>query len=81
MKVRRRFETRGDRAEPRVLVPDDPAMLEMRTIYPSTVGSANRGERVLKSGVNSQKLGDKVIKGVWAESRLFRARFCSSQQA
>jgi hypothetical protein len=42
------FETRGDRAEPPVLVPNDPAMLEMRTIFPSTVGSANGGERVLK---------------------------------
>ena len=46
-------------------------MLEMRTIYPNTVRSANPGERVLKSGINSQKLGDQIIKGAWAGSPLF----------
>jgi hypothetical protein len=71
MKVRRRFETRGHRDEPHVLAADDPALLEMRTIYPNTVRSANPGERVLKSGVNSQKLGDRIIKGAWAGSPLF----------
>jgi hypothetical protein len=38
-------------------------MLEMRTIYLSTVGSANRGERVLKSGVNYQKIGESRVCG------------------
>jgi hypothetical protein len=71
VKVRRRFETRGHRDEAHVLAADDPAMLEFRTIYPNTVRSANPGERVLKSGVNSQKLGSQIIKGPWAGSPLF----------
>ena len=71
MKVRRRFETRGHRTEPHALAADDPVMLEMRTIYSNTVRSANPGERVLKSGINSQKLGDQIIKGAWAGSPLF----------
>jgi hypothetical protein len=71
MKVRRRFETRGLRDKPHVLAADDRALLEMRTIYPNTVRSANPSERVLKSGVNSQKLGDRIVKGAWAGSLLF----------
>lgn len=71
MKVRRRFETRGHRNEPHVLAADDPAILEMRTIYRTTVRSANPNERVLKSGVNSRKLGSQIIKGAWAGSALF----------
>jgi hypothetical protein len=71
MKVRRRHETRGHRDEPHILPFEHPAMIGMRTIYPNTVRSANAGEWVLKSGVNSQKLGDKIGKGDWAGSPLF----------
>ena len=62
MKVRRRFETRGHRVELHVLPPNDPALLEMRTIYPSTVRSASANTFVLKSGENSTKLGNKITK-------------------
>ena len=65
MKVRRRFETRGHRVELHVLPPNDPALLEMRTIYPSTVRSASANTFVLKSGENSTKLGNKITKGLW----------------
>jgi hypothetical protein len=65
MKVRRRFETRGHRDEPLMLAPDHPAMLEQRTLFPNTVRSANPDELVLKSGVHSTKLGDRITKGVW----------------
>lgn len=71
MKVRRRFETRGHLSEPHILASDHPAMLEARTLYPNTVRSANSSERVLKSGINSQKLGDRIIKGTWKGSPLF----------
>ena len=71
MKVRRRFETRGHRAEPYVLPPNDPALLEMRTIYPSTVGSASATTFVLKSGQNSTKLGNQIIKGVWKRMAIY----------
>lgn len=71
MKARRRFETRGHRNEPHILAADDPAMLEMRTIYRSTVRSADPNKRVLKSGINSRKLGSQIIKGAWAGLPLF----------
>jgi hypothetical protein len=71
MKVRRRFETRGHRAEPYVLPPNDPALLEMRTIYSSTVRSASATTFVLKSGENSTKLGNQIIKGVWKRMAIY----------
>jgi len=71
LKVRRRYETRGGRKAPRPLRPDHPAILEMRTNYPSTVRSANADERVLKSGIHSTKLGDRIAVGEWAGSPLY----------
>lgn len=71
MIARRRFETRGHRDQPQDLAADHPAMINMRTRYPSTVRSANPSERVLKSGINSTKLGDRIIKGVWRGSLLY----------
>jgi len=46
-------------------------MLEMRTIYRSTVRSADPNKCVLKSGINSRKLGSQIIKGAWAGLPLF----------
>jgi hypothetical protein len=69
-KVRRRFETHGSGA-PLVLPPDHLAMREQRTLFPNTVRSANPDELVLKSGIHSTKLGDKIVKGVWKEALIF----------
>lgn len=44
---------------------DHPAVVEGRTIYPSTVLWPTLAERVLKSGHNSRKIGDSVAKGRW----------------
>jgi hypothetical protein len=71
MKVRRRFEIRGHRGQPLVLPPNDPALREMRTIYPSTVRSASANTLVLKSGENSTKLGNQIVKGVWKGIALY----------
>ena len=68
--ARRRFATRGHR-DSTPLPPDHPAMLGMRTLYPSTVRSASSDEWVLKSGINSTKLGDRINKGAWRGSRLY----------
>lgn len=75
MVVRRRHESRGHHDQPHMLDPTSSAMVEMRTIYPTTVRSASSEERVLKSGINSRKLGDKIIKGVWAESPVYSLKF------
>lgn len=69
--VRRRHTMRGHRDRPVVLAPGHPAMIQQRTLYPSTVRSANPDEWVLKSGVNSTKLGDRIVTGEWAGSALF----------
>ena len=71
MKVRRRFESRSHREKRLKLPADHPAMTESRTMYPRTVRSANGDEWVLKSGINSIKLGDRVARGEWAGSPLY----------
>jgi hypothetical protein len=43
---------------------DHPALIEARTIYPSTV-RAGRDRWALKSGENSAKIGGLVMKGKW----------------
>ena len=42
-----------------------PAILESRTLFPSTVVDASASPRVLVSGVNSRKIGARVTKGRW----------------
>lgn len=71
MESKRRFETRGHRDKLRTLPADHPAMVGMRTLYPNTVRSANPNENVLKSGVNSTKLGSRIAKGPWAGAAIY----------
>lgn len=51
---------------PRVLLtPDHPALLDARTIFPSTVVHPKDSPRLLVSGVNQRKIGKVVSKGRW----------------
>lgn len=43
-----------------------PAIIEARSLFPSSVVSAAQTDRVLVSGANNRKLGDRIIKGAWA---------------
>jgi hypothetical protein len=48
-----------------------PAILESRTLYPSTVVNAKDSPRVLVSGINSRKIGKRVTKGRWKGMPLY----------
>lgn len=58
---------RGDAALPA----DHPAVLKARTLFPTTVVSADDAPRVLVSGHNSPKIGAKVRKGRWRGFPIF----------
>lgn len=45
---------------------DHPAIMEGRTLYPTTVTKADGAQRVLKSGVNQPKIGGEIRKGKWS---------------
>ena len=47
-----------------VLPVDHPATVERRTLFPSMVFAVG-GERVLKPGENSEKIGGRIVKGPW----------------
>lgn len=61
-----RFPYKTAHADPRpmVMAPDHGAVVEARTLFPSTVQD-RLDERVLKSGHNSPKIGRHVTKGQW----------------
>lgn len=70
--ARARFATQA--AEPeRVgrLAEDHAAMIEQRTVYPTTVDSAWMSPRLLVSGHNNAKLGARVEKGAWAKAPIY----------
>lgn len=74
LKSKRRFT---DHADPdpdsvRGLKPDNPAVLEGRTMFPSTVVNPADSPALLVSGANSRKLGDRVTKGKWAGFPIFQ---------
>lgn len=48
------------------LHPDHPAMVQARTIFPSTVMHPADSPRLLVSGMNQRKIGRIVTKGKWA---------------
>lgn len=50
---------------------ENPAILESRTLFPSSVVRADQTDRVLVSGANNRKLGDRIIKGPWNGMALF----------
>lgn len=49
-----------------VLQPDHPAILNSRTLFPSTVVSPEESPRLLVGGHNQRKIGKAVTKGAWA---------------
>lgn len=53
------------------LDPSHAALRDKRTLFPSTVVGAAESPRLLISGKNSRKLGDRVVKGPWAGMPLF----------
>lgn len=55
----------------RVLDADHPAVLEGRTLFPSTVVHASLSPRVLIDGHNQRKIGRRVTKGKWKGFRIF----------
>lgn len=67
-KVQSRFQNHGivNRPEEIKGLPDyHPAMMEYRTLFPSTVVSAVHAPRLMTSGLNQKKLGDRVAVGPW----------------
>lgn len=65
---RRRFTDHAelDPENVRGLPADNPAVLEGRTLFPSTVIDPKDSPALLISGANSRKLGDRVTKGPWS---------------
>lgn len=53
------------------LAPDHPALAESRTLFPSMVVPADAAPRLLISGHNSRKIGDRVTRGPWAGMPIF----------
>src|SRR5262249_7429238 len=50
---------------------NDKALVEGRTVFPSTVHNADEGGTLLKSGHNNPKIGRKVLKGHWKGFPIF----------
>lgn len=68
-KHQRRFEEKLTHGRPLTLNPKHDAVVENRTLFPST--RVSPGTRLLKSGVNSRKIGARVTKGAWAGFPIF----------
>jgi hypothetical protein len=60
----------GDRAGASLAL-SHPAIVEGRTLFPSTVIDADKAPRVLVSGVNNAKIGRVIEKGPWAGFPIF----------
>lgn len=54
------------------LRPDHPALVEGRPLFPSTVVNAGDAPRIFVSGLNSRKLGRRVMKGAWAGMDIYQ---------
>lgn len=68
--VRFPFKTAHTDPRPMTMASDHGAVVEARTLFPSTVGT-REGERVLKTGHNSPKIGRVVVKGRWQGFPIF----------
>jgi hypothetical protein len=72
-KIIRRFENKHA-AAPQAgigLSPTHPAIQESRTLFPTTVVNPQDAPRLLISGKNQRKLGDRVTKGHWKDMPIF----------
>jgi len=54
------------------LAADHPAIVEKRSLFPSTVLDPSESPTILVSGGNSRKLGDRVVKGAWSGFPIFQ---------
>lgn len=50
---------------------DHPAVVEGRTLFPSTVVDASASPRLLVEGKNQRKIGNQVVKGRWSGMPIF----------
>jgi hypothetical protein len=68
-KTKRRWPSRPHNGQSASPLPDDhPAVVDGRTVYPSTIVAPRRdigSPWALKSGVNSRKIGGLILKGRW----------------
>ena len=73
MRPQRRFTERLPLGPERVigLDPYHPAVVTKRTLFPTTVVSADKSPRLLVSGANQRKIGDRVAKGEWSGMPMF----------
>lgn len=64
----RRFEepSKLDPQKVHGLAPDHPAVVEGRSLFPTTVVAATDSPQLFVSGANQRKIGDRVTKGPWA---------------
>jgi hypothetical protein len=60
----------GHKGRGRDLGPLHPAVLEDRTLFPTMVRDVG-GERLLKSGINSAKIGGEIFKGKWKGFKVY----------
>lgn len=68
----RRFGTREAAPEHvRSLPPDSAAIEKSRTVYPTTVVTADKTQRILVSGHNNRKIGATIEKGTWSGMPIF----------
>lgn len=68
--VRFPYKTAHTDPKPMTMDPWHAAVVEARTIFPTTVRD-RAGERILKSGHNSPKIGKVVVKGAWSGFPIF----------
>ena len=54
-----------------MLAPDHPAIRGSRSLFPKSVVRADQSPRVLVSGINSAKIGKRVMKGAWRGFPIF----------
>ena len=71
IKVRHGHHAASITGEPHQLASDHPAIIQGRTLFPSTVVDAVESPRLLVSGWNQRKLGDRVVKGRWRGMPIF----------
>jgi hypothetical protein len=67
--LRRHVTPRSGRSV--VLKPDHPAILNSRTLFPTTVVDPADSPRLLVAGHNQRKIGGKVVKGEWKGMPIF----------
>jgi hypothetical protein len=60
-----------DPAAVKGLPANHPAVTQARTLFPSTVVDPSPDQRVLVSGAQNRKLGDRVVKGPWRGMMLY----------